>query len=156
MAACLALPPPGEAQSVLSFDVADARAPRHPPLLEIDSDGGIAVRMGDGIKRGRMSRADLLHLIEEIVTEQGLPSIDGGAIRRALEAPAGTDGPAQIHAVADAPTSFLSLSLPGCALSVAVEGSAFASAARPDIDALQRFRRIELRLLEIVTSLQQS
>lgn len=151
MADCPALPPPGRAETVLSFDVVDAYAPRTPPLLEIDSDGGIAVRKGDEIRRGQMTRAELQRLLEEIVSGQGLLSIDGAAIRRTLEMP---ERSGQVFAVADAPSSFLTLSLPDCSHSVTVMASAFASLARPDIAPLQRFRQIELRLLEIVTALQ--
>jgi hypothetical protein len=149
-AGCLDLPPEGAGQVVLWLDVVDADAPREPPLIAIDSDGGYAVRRGDAVLRDAMSRADLAAMLESFVLGHRLPEIDGDAIRAALAAP----GEGGVMRVADAPTSFLQLDLPGCRHAVRVFGSAFFAAARPDIDALQRFRAVEIRLLELATEVQ--
>lgn len=144
---CLDLPPEGAARTILSLDVVDADVPREPPLISFDSDGGIEVRRGDTVLRDTMPREQLSEMLESFIREYRLPSIDGDAIRTAFNE-------RQRFPVADAPTSFLQLDLPGCRHAVRVFASAFLAGRGHGIDALERFRAIEVRLLEIVGSIQ--
>ena len=142
---------------VLSLDVVDAHKSRRPPLITIFADGRIAVRAPPPSTRtlmATMSRADLKALVTYVTRSEHFTGIDPAAIAQALEtAPPGQSG-LFLNRVADTPTSFLTLALPGCSHSVIVEGSAVRSSKRKDIDALQRFRRIEVRLLELVARVQ--
>ena len=142
---------------ILSLDVVDAHKSRMPPLITVFADGRMAVRAPPPSSRtltARMSRADLKALVTYVTRTEHFTGIDTAAIAAALEAaPPGQSG-LFLNRVADAPTSFLTLALPGCSHSVAVEGSAVRSSIRKDIDALQRFRRIEVRLLELVARVQ--
>ncbi|WP_417725053.1 hypothetical protein [Salipiger sp.] len=155
-AGCPDLPPPGQGLSVLRYDVTRGDGPRTPPLLEIDSDGAVAVRLGEEVRRGAMTRAALAELLDTMVRDEALPEIDTAALDTALSTPLpDARGGVVVGAVADASTSHLVLELPGCRHSVAVQGSALRSRMRPDLGPLQRFRRIELRLHEIIAPLQQ-
>lgn len=146
-AACLDLPPEGAAQTVLRLDVVDADTPRDPPLIAIDSDGGIAIRLGDAVLRDAMPRDALAAMLESFVLHDRLPEIDGDAIRRAVRERHG-------FPVADAPTSFLRLTLPDCRHELRVFASAFHAGRAQGIDALERFRSVETRLLEIAVAVQ--
>lgn len=156
--ACPDLPSAGSPVPVLVFDVVDADAPRDPPLLGIDSDGGVTVRLHDGLRHGEMTRDALAGLLRRIVVEAELAGIDGAAIREAISRPpegASAQGSVALGGVVmDAPTSFLRVDLPDCRFDLSVFGSAHFSRLRPDVAPLQRFREIELELLEIVVRLQ--
>ncbi|MDB2408028.1 hypothetical protein N9W17_05890 [Jannaschia sp.] len=155
MAACTL--PAGSQAPVLTLDVVDADRARNPPLIALFADGRMAVRAPSpqqGTRAARLSAEDMRDLLAYVVEAEVFPSIESDAIQAALAAPGRTSGGIRIDAVADAPNSFLTLALPGCAHSVTVSGSAFRASARPDIDALQRFRRIELRLLNLAVAVQ--
>jgi hypothetical protein len=142
---------------VLSLDVVDAQKSRTPPLITIFADGKMAVRAPPPSTRtlmARMSRTDLKALVTYVTHTEHFTEIESAAIAAALEAPAPGQSGLFLNRVADAPNSFLTLALPGCSHSVTVEGSAVRSNIRKDIDALQRFRRIEVRLLELVAKVQ--
>lgn len=143
---------------VLKYDVVDADSPRDPPMLTLSSGGEVSVRAAPPAQttiRSRISGDDAMALLREIVEDERFFEIESDALVKAT-APR-QDGGGKValgmSAVADAPTSFISVVSPECSHSVAFYGLAFASARYPEIDALQRLRRIELRLLGLVETL---
>lgn len=151
------MPPRETSAVVLSLDVADENSPRTPPLISLFADGRMTVRASQTssqILSARMSRADLEALTSYVIDTERFTGIETAAIETSLDKPPPDSDGLFLNSVADAPTSFLKLSVPGCTHSVKVEGSALRSMSRPDIDALQRFRRIEVRLLKLASSVQ--
>ncbi|WP_141194957.1 hypothetical protein [Maliponia aquimaris] len=143
---------------MILFDVVDAEQPQDPPLLRIYADGQLRVRLRGDVLDGGMSREALATLLHDIVVTGKLAEIDGSAIREALTQVDQTpqkDGTIRLGGVmADAPTSFLRVDLPDCRFDVQVFGSALSARQHPDVAPLQRFRQIEVQLLEIVTQVQ--
>lgn len=149
-----ALPPADTHISILSLDVVDAATPRLPPLITVYADGRLAVRgkpPSSRVLSGHITRAEVQELWDQIIARDGLLLIDSERIAAALGTP---NSGLLVPTMADAPWSFLVVTAPGCHHAIRVEGSALRSVARPDIDALQRFRRVEVSLLEMATAVQ--
>jgi len=141
-------------QRILRFDIADVKVPRDPPLLEITAAGRVSVRAappGSGTVAAELDRGELTALLREIVEDENFPEIEE-ADMAAARAPGRADGKVWLGpaALADAPTTFIEIALPACEHAVSVYGLAHASRAHPDAAAIQRLRRIELRLLDLV------
>ncbi|MFV0512814.1 MAG: hypothetical protein ACK5MY_04125 [Jhaorihella sp.] len=157
-AACDVFAAGGGAGIVLEYDVVDADAPRDPPMLTLSSDGAVGVRAAPPAQTAIQSRLPgdaAMALLREIVRDERFSEIDSDALARATAPGKASNGSISLgmSAVADAPTTFITITSPDCTHSVAFYGLAFASAAHPEIDALQRLRRIELRLLGLVEKL---
>lgn len=155
-AACDASGTPGAAGLVLRYDVVDADRPRDPPMLVLAGSGAVEVRATDGSALRRQIPADEARaLLRHIVETEGLAGIDTTALETATAPRQSGDGAVSfgMRAIADAPTSFFTLTGPDCSHSVAFTGLAVAAATHPEVEALQRLRRIELTLLDLVERL---
>lgn len=153
---CL-LPSENTQDSILWLDVVDAASPRLPPLITVFADGRLAVRASPPSSRllsGHITRAEVKALWDQIITTDGLLLIDSAGIAAAIGAPPSGSKGFLVPPMADAPWSFLGVTVPKCQHVIGVEGSALRSMARPDSDALQRFRRAEVRLLALATAVQ--
>ncbi|MFW2544534.1 hypothetical protein ACN2XU_18005 [Primorskyibacter sp. 2E107] len=149
------MPPAEPVTDVLGLTVAYGESAGDRRLLRILSNGQIFVPLYDAMLETQISREALQALIDWMVQEQGFLSLSWTTIKADLRRPPpGANGALPIPPHEDGLGSFITLTVPDCSHSVVVRDSAMISTGRPDVEALQRFRAIELRLLEIVTRLQ--
>ncbi|WP_425100489.1 hypothetical protein [Tropicibacter sp. S64] len=153
VAAC-SVPQDAQQQVILRFDVTDMGAMGDVPLLTLRADGHVAVPLRGEIREGRLPETEVQDLLDAMVSD-GVLDLTTEQIADAL-APQSTGGGqvALPGLIADGATSYISLDMPGCRVSLSAPDSALNSLAHPDAAPLQAFRRSELRLLDIVMRLQ--
>jgi hypothetical protein len=159
MAAILSLPDPEADQVVLTFDISQgvgvaSGEAGYNPLLEVTADGHMSARaVPPGAKRvaGSIGPEGLEELLGYIVDEQDFFSIEADEITAEIEKIGAQDGRRLL--VADAPTTTVSVGLEDREHIVSLYAVGFAAMLFPEIDALQRLRRIELHLLETAEEL---
>jgi hypothetical protein len=100
---------------------------------------------------GAMDAANLQDLMRFIVDEQDFFSIEADAITARIQQIGARDG--RLFVVADAATTHVSITLQDRKHKVTLYAVGFAARLFPEIDALQRLRRIELRLLATAEAL---
>jgi hypothetical protein len=159
MATILTLPDPESDHMVLMFDISQnfgllPAGAIDGPLLEVMADGRMSARAvapGAGPVVGTLSPEDLRDLISFVVDEQDFFAIDADEIAAQIEQIGAQDGRRLL--VADAPTTHVSVMLKDHTHTVSLYAVGFSAMLFPEIDALQRLRRIELRLLETTEAL---
>ncbi|WP_136443478.1 hypothetical protein [Pacificoceanicola onchidii] len=140
-------------ERILIYDVVDADTPRAVPLLTVFSDGRVRVAMPGEARDDHIGQSDVRAMFQAIETA-GLARLTSEEIAGSFSADGAQDGRVPINRVADGATSFVVLDVPGCEAHLSVANSAFHALAHPEAEALQSFREIELRLLNIVTAVQ--
>lgn len=148
------LPNPASGRMVLRFDIGPDRGGDAPPLLDIMANGRFSVRAvqpGAARVQGGLADGVLQGLVDFIVTTEGFLAISADEITARIDQISADGGPMLL--VADAPTTRLALDLGTGEHAVTFFATGFAARLFPQIDALQRLRRIEVHLLALAEGL---
>lgn len=148
------LPDPASGITVVRFDIGPDRGDDAPPLLLIMADGSYSVRAvqpGAARVMGRLADGELQALLDLIVTTEDFLAIRTDKISAQIDQISADGGPMLL--MADAPTTRLALDLGTGPQAVTFYATGSAARLFPQIDALQRLRRIELHLLALAERL---
>lgn len=145
--------------TVIAFDLAAVDQMRSPPFLTLDADGTARVlsSSGDGVLETHIPRVEVDELLREIILAEHVAAIDSAAMARASFEPAQDSAVGEItlgtNVVADAPTTFLKIDLPGCHISAQLYALRWAVDIVPENAQIQSFYRIERRLVDVALRL---
>ncbi len=136
-------------QVVLLFDSLGGMLPRadSSTLLTITADGTVTVNdswKGGGAKQGHLNAEQLQNLLSFIIVEQQFPRLDSAEILLRMRALGRRDG--RVFAIADAPTTLITLDLPEGKRRIEFYAVDVAAEQFPEIPELQNLRVILERL----------
>lgn len=121
------------------------------PLLSIRADGRLTVNgrwFGGSDRHGQLSPAALQQLLRFIIAEKHFPSLDSSQIEQQLKALQLKDG--RLLAIADAPTTQISLQLPPYSHRIAFYAVDMSAQQFPEVSALQDLLAVQNRLKALI------
>jgi hypothetical protein len=154
LAETILLPDPSTSEVVLVFDISQTGSLSAIPLLKIFANGKTvtrAVTQGAEPHKGSLAPDELMEIIKYVVGTQDIFSIDSNEITKQIKQIGARDG--RLFLVADAPTTFVSVTLKDKSHSVSLYAVDFAAMLFQGIESLQRLKKINSHLLETAETL---